>query len=516
MSWLLTLPLLVPVVTAILCYFFRRSRLGAWISVLGSGVGLIAALALFAQIRTLGVAATQIGGWPAPFGITLVADLLSAGLALVTAFLGLCVAIYALAEIDPDLEELGYHSLYQVLIFGVTGAFLTGDLFNLYVWFEVMLIASFGLLILGGRPEQIDGAVKYVTLNLISTTLFLAGIGLLYALTGTLNMADLRAAVAASDRPAAIEAVAMFFLVAFGVKAAVFPVFSWLPASYHTPAHTVSAIFAALLTKVGVYSLFRTFTLIFPGFGGFTETVLLWVAGLTMIVGALGALAQTEARRVLSFQIVSSIGFLLLGLGLNSPLAMAGAILYLIHNMLVKANLFLCAGVIERLAGSTKLARAGGLYNHAPLFSALFLIAAFSLGGFPPLSGFWGKFLLVKAGMDLQAWVITTTVLIAGLLTIFSMMRLWAMMFWTPHPDGTEPGWGDTPEKRAPMLIPIAVLGAASLVIGLVPGPFIAFSQEAAEQLLSPTAYIAEVLPPDPAEISADAPGHDDPREAVE
>lgn len=514
---LLVSPVAICFLTAAVCWLLRARP--AWLrgaSLLG-GLSLFAvALATFERVRASGPFAEAMGGWPAPFGVVLAVDMFSATLLLTTSVVALAVICFGFSEVDEHAERLGHHSMLHVMIAGVCGAFATGDLFNLYVWFEVMLIASFGLLILGGRPEQIDGAVKYVTLNLISTTLFLAGIGLLYALTGTLNMADLRAAVAASDRPAAIEAVAMFFLVAFGVKAAVFPVFSWLPASYHTPAHTVSAIFAALLTKVGVYSLFRTFTLIFPGFGGFTETVLLWVAGLTMIVGALGALAQTEARRVLSFQIVSSIGFLLLGLGLNSPLAMAGAILYLIHNMLVKANLFLCAGVIERLAGSTKLARAGGLYNHAPLFSALFLIAAFSLGGFPPLSGFWGKFLLVKAGMDLQAWVITATVLIAGLLTIFSMMRLWAMMFWTPHPDGTEPGWGDTPEKRAPMLIPIAVLGAASLVIGLVPGPFIAFSQEAAEQLLSPTAYIAEVLPPDPAEISADAPGHDDPREAVE
>lgn len=494
MSWLLTLPLVTPFVTAVLAYVFRRTTRGAWVSITGSVFALTCALILFATVQDRGVLAMQVGGWDAPFGITLVADRLSAGLVLVTTFIGLCVAVYARAEIEPDLEELGYHSLFQILLGGVTGAFLTGDIFNLYVWFEVMLIASFGLLILGGRPEQIDGAVKYVTLNLVSTILFLAGIGLLYGLTGTLNMADLRGAVATSDKPAAMGVVSMFFLVAFGMKAAVFPLFSWLPASYHTPTYVVSAIFAALLTKVGVYSMLRVFTLILPA-DDFVQSLLLWIAGLTMMIGAFGALAQTEVRRILSFQIISSIGFLLLGLGLGSPLAMAGAIFYLLHNMLVKANLFLCAGTIERLAGSTRFDRAGGLYNATPLFAGLFFVAAFSLGGFPPLSGFWGKLLLVKASMDLQAWVIAAVLLIAGLLTIFSMMRVWLAVFWTPHPDNIEPGWSGNSDVRISMLLPIGALTVATIAIGILPQPVMDFARAAAAQLLAPDAYLVEVLP---------------------
>jgi multicomponent Na+:H+ antiporter subunit D len=494
MSWYLSLPLMLPFLTAVLVFLVRNDPAGRWVSVGGSLAATVCALLLFFQVEAAGVVAGQMGGWAAPFGITLVADRLSGALVLITAITGLAVAVFATAEIDPGMERMGYHSLFQILLGGVTGAFLTGDLFNLYVWFEVMLISSFGLLILGGKPEQIDGAVKYVTLNLIATILFLAGIGMLYGLTGTLNMADLHLATVASDKAGLLPVVALLFVIAFGMKAAVFPLFFWLPAAYHTPAFTVSAIFAALLTKVGVYSLFRCFTLIFPDDGGFTDGLLLWVAALTMLVGAFGALAQNEIRKVLSFQIISSIGFLLLGLALDSALAMTGALFYLFHNILVKANLFLCAGVVDRLTGSCELDKIGGLYRCAPLFSALFLIPAFSLGGFPPLSGFWAKFLLVKASLDLEAWLIAAVVLTAGLLTIFSMMRVWAMAFWTPHPDNVEPWGRNLGAARLPMLLPIAGLGALTVLIGLVPEPVILFSESAAAQLLQPTAYVEAVL----------------------
>ncbi len=494
MSWILSLPLAIPFATAILAFLFRRGRAGRWISVAGSAALLVAAVLLTAQVLAAGVIAGQMGGWPAPFGITLVADPLAAAMVLITAVVALAVAVYALADIDAAAERAGYHALFNVLMAGVVGAFLTGDLFNLYVWFEVMLIASFGLLVLKGGREAIDGGVKYIALNLVSTILFLTGIGLLYGMTGTLNLADLATAVDAADQ-GLLTVVAMAFMVAFGVKAALFPLFFWLPASYHTPHFAVSAVFAGLLTKVGVYALIRMFTLVFEHDTGFTHTVLLWVAVLTMVVGVLGAAAQSDFRKILSFHIVSQIGYMVLGLALMTPLALMGAVFYLIHHIVVKANLFLIAGVASRIAGSTELARIGGLYATAPLLSVLFVVPAFSLAGFPPLSGFWAKFLIVKAALEVEAWIVAGAALAVGLMTIYSMTKIWAAAFWRPHPDGRAPTLGSlAPGERRALIWPIATLAAITVAIGLAPEAFVGFAETAAAQLLDPTAYVAAVL----------------------
>ncbi len=495
MSWLLTLPIIIPFATAVAAFMVKERPSGAWISVLGSLLSLCAAGALMVAVLAEGVVAAQMGQWAAPFGITLVADLLSAVMVVITAITGLATAVYALADIDAEKERLGYHALFQVLIAGVTGAFLTGDLFNLYVWFEVMLISSFGLLVLGGSREQIDGGVKYVALNLISTILFLSGTGLLYGMTGTLNLADLSLAVREVEDQGLLTVVAVMFMVAFGVKAAVFPLFFWLPAAYHTPAFSVSAVFAGLLTKVGVYALIRMFTLVFTGDTGFTHTILLWVACLTMVVGVLGAAAQSDFRKILSFHIVSQIGYMVLGLALFTPLAIVGAVFYLVHHIIVKANLFFVSGVAHRLAGSTDLGRIGGLYKSSPLLAVLFLVPAFSLAGFPPLSGFWAKYLLVKASLDIGAWLVAFVALAVGLLTIFSMTKIWGEAFWKPHPDGTEPQVMALDRATFwPLILPIAGLAALTVLIGLNPEPFLQFAERSADQLLNPTAYVTTVL----------------------
>ena len=494
MSWLLALPIAIPFLTAVATFLLRHTAAGRWLSVIGSSILLVAAIVLMNTVLQEGVVAGQMGGWAAPFGITLVADLLSAVMVLITAIVAVAVSIYALADVDAAMERLGYHALFNMLIAGVVGAFITGDLFNLYVWFEVMLIASFGLLVLGGRPEQIDGGVKYVALNLVSTILFLTGIGLLYGMTGTLNMADLAGAVDNADQQL-LTVVAVLFMIAFGVKAAVFPLFFWLPASYHTPSFSVSAVFAGLLTKVGVYALIRMFTMVFDHDIGFTHTILLWVAGFTMVVGVLGAAAQSDMRKILSFHIVSQIGYMILGLALMTPLALVGAVFYLVHHIVVKANLFLIAGVANKIAGGTELGRIGGLYKSAPFLAVLFVVPAFSLAGFPPLSGFWAKFLLVKAALDIQGWIIAGIALAVGLLTIYSMTKIWAQAFWEPHPDGVEPNLAKLSifERKA-LLTPIAGLAILTVIIGVMPEPFVQFAQASAAQLLDPTAYITAVL----------------------
>ena len=494
---ILFLPIALPFATAILAFFFRHGREGRWISLVGSLLHLAMGFLVLVAVLGDGPFAEQMGGWPAPFGITLVADTLSAVMVFVTGIVALTVSIYAVAEIDRPVERLGYHALFQVLIAGVTGAFLTGDLFNLYVWFEVMLIASFGLLVMGGGRAQLDAGIKYVVLNLISTILFLSAIGLLYGATGTLNLAELHFAVAEAD-PGTMTVVAGLFLVGFGIKAGVFPLFFWLPASYHTPSFAVSAVFAGLLTKVGVYALIRMFTLVFTHDVAFTHTVMLWVAVLTMIVGVLGAAAQTDMRRILSFHIVSQIGYMVLGLALMTPLAMAGSVFYLVHHIVVKANLFLIAGVARRIGGSTEIDHVGGLYKGAPALAFLFLIPAFSLAGFPPLSGFWAKYVLLLAALELAEWVVAFVVLAVGLMTIYSMTKIWGRAFWAPHPGGVVPRLSEMAlGERAAMLLPVAMLAALTVAIGLWPQFVMFLAETAASQLLDPWRYLAAVLGPE-------------------
>jgi len=237
------------------------------------------------------------------------------------------------------------------------------------------------------------------------------------------------------------------------------------------------------------------FTLVFNGDLTFTHTILLWVAGLTMLTGVLGAAAQNDTRKILSFHIVSQIGYMIMGLALYTPLAIAGAVFYLVHHIIVKANLFLVAGVAERLTGSTDLGRVGGLYKSAPLLGVLFLIPAFSLAGFPPLSGFWAKYVLVAAALEIEGWIIAAVALVVGLLTIYSMTKIWAEAFWKAHPEGFDPTMDRiAPQTRRWLLLPIAALASLTLVIGFFPEPFVTFAEDAAVELLDPSAYITAVL----------------------
>jgi multicomponent Na+:H+ antiporter subunit D len=451
---------------------------------------------LLADVWRNGIQVAQMGNWPAPYGITLVADLFGAIMVLLAGIIGLAAAMYSLVSIDPQREAFGYHSLYHFLLMGVCGAFLTGDLFNLYVWFEVMLVASFVLMALGGQRGQMEGAIKYVTLNLLSSALFLSALGLLYAIAGTLNMADLAvkfSSITASQSQGLATTLAMLFLVAFGIKAAVFPLFFWLPASYHTPPAAVSALFAGLLTKVGVYALIRVFTLIFVQDVGYTHTLILVIAGLTMVTGVLGAVAQNEFRRVLSFHIVSQIGYMIMGLGLFTPFALAGSVFYIAHHIIVKTNLFLVSGTVERMGRTPELKKLGGLYQSQPGLALLFLVPAMSLAGLPPLSGFFAKLSLVQAGLEIGQYTIVAVALGVGLLTLFSMIKLWNEAFWKPAPAVTGSNSEPTIDLRT-WLVPIAFLASITILIGAGAGQAFALALLAGEQLMNPALYVQAVL----------------------
>lgn len=490
---LLTLPILIPLTTAtVLLLSWRSRRAQRVVSVIGTMALFSASLWLLASVWQHGIHVSRIGNWPAPFGITLVADLLSAIMVVLAGLVGLVVVVYSLVSIDARRESFGYHWLLHILLMGVCGAFLTGDVFNLYVWFEVMLIASFVLMTLGGERAQLEGAIKYVTLNLMSSALFLAAVGILYGAAGTLNMADLARQLNTTASPGLVTTLAILFLVSFGIKAAVFPFFTWLPASYHTPPVAVSAIFAGLLTKVGVYALIRVFTLLFVQDVGYTHSLILIISGLTMVTGVLGAAAQSEVRRILSFHIVSQIGYMIMGLALLTPMALAGSVFYIIHHIIVKTNLFLISGVMQHLRGTFLLKQLGGLYQRAPVLALLFLIPASSLAGIPPLSGFWAKFVLVRAGLESEQYVIVATALVVSLLTLFSMTKIWAEAFWKPSANNDPPAAAG--RASFTWLLPIGVLAGLTVLIGLIAEPVLVLSWRAAEQLMNPAQYIEAVL----------------------
>jgi len=493
MSNVLVYPLLLPFATAALSLLLWKKPAMQWTaSLTGAMAHLVACGAVLSRVIAGGIQVLYVGNWPAPFGITLVADHLSALMLMVTGILGTATAIYARGEIRTSLSSGAFQSLFHVLIGGLSGAFLTGDMFNLYVWFEVMLMASFGLLIWGQQRAQFSGAVRYVVINLLATLLFLLGLALLYGATGTLNMAHLHQKMAAHGSDGLMTAIAFIFMAAFGIKAGMFPLFFWLPAAYHTPTIAVSGLFAGMLTKVGVYAMIRVFTLVFHQDIGITHAVLLVVACMTMLTGVLGAAVQNEFRRILSFHIISQVGYMLLGLALWTPLALAGAVFYLVHHMIVKANLFLISGLCRDMNGTLDLDRMGGIYGHKPLIAALFLIPAFSLAGFPPLSGFWAKLLLIQSSLQIEHYVVAAIALAVGLMTIFSMVKIWIKVFWKNLPEdgrripqGSISGW-----KWAPVL----VLGLITIAIGIGAEPVFRLANTAAQELMAPEHYVNAVL----------------------
>jgi multicomponent Na+:H+ antiporter subunit D len=509
---LLALPILVPLLTACIC-FLLGSRTGPQrtVALIGAGGLLASAATLFTQVVTGGPFALHIGGWQAPLGITLVADHLAVLLVLVAAVMHAAATVFALGDIDEARRRRGYFAFLNIMLMGVCGAFLTGDLFNLYVWFEVMLIGSFVLLVLGGGRAQLRAGVIYVALSLLSSALFLGAIGIIYGIAHTLNMADLSVhlAVAAESDPWLVTAVSVLLVVAFGIKAAVFPLHFWLPDSYDAPPPAVTAIFAALLTKTGVYALLRVFTLVIPGHD-YIFGVLAIIAGLTMVVGVLGAVSQAHVRRILNVHIVSQIGYMIMGVALltaddpaTRTLAVAATIFYLVHNMIVKTNLLLLGGVVRGLTGEERLARLGGLLNRTPLIAILFLVSALSLAGLPPSSGFWAKLGIIRAGFEAEAYLLTGVAIAVGLLTLFSMLKIWTEVFWKPEPADDDVPAGPTapPGRRLAMLAPPVVLTALAVAIGLYPQPLLVTARTAAEQLLDRPAYVAllgiDAAPPD-------------------
>ncbi|MDN5790871.1 MAG: Na+/H+ antiporter subunit D [Micrococcales bacterium] len=542
-SWipnLVPFPVLLPLLGAALTLAFRRSpHLQRAISISAlTGVVAVAAL-LVVEADSHGPQVLWVGAWREPLGIALVADRLSSLMLLVSSIVTLLVLIFAIgqgqANDDDETPVSIFHPTYLVLTAGVANAFLAGDLFNLFVGFEILLFASYVLITLGGTVLRIRSGTTYVVVSLLSSSLFLVAIAGVYAATGTVNLAQLSIRLAGIN-PAVALVLQLTLLTVFCIKAAVFPMSAWLPDSYPTAPAPVTAVFAGLLTKIGVYAIIRMQTLLFPQSP--LQTLLLSAALLTMIIGILGAVSQTGLKRILSFTLVSHIGYMLFGIALATTHGMAGAIFYVVHHITVQTALFLISGLVERFAGTTSLDRLGGLAAAAPVLSILFFVAAMNLSGIPPMSGFLAKIGLLQAGVEVGtplAWVLVVAAIVTSLLTLYALAKVWSQAFWRSQgearaaaiatarvDDEDDDAYdfeltleaemeaaqqaalvGGTPVAVATRQRPLsrmmkgatAAMTATGLVIMLAAGPLFAFTQRAANDLMARDPYVTSVLP---------------------
>ncbi|MFZ7088677.1 Na+/H+ antiporter subunit D [Curtobacterium sp. RRHDQ10] len=552
MTVLVPLLVLLPLLGAAVALGLVRHR-GVQRVVTVSVLALVVVIAavLLVVVDRDGTLVMQVGGWAAPYGISLVVDRLSALLLLVSAAVLLAVLLYSvgqgLADDDADAPVTIYYPTYLVLAAGVLNSFIAGDLFNLYVGFEMLLVASFVLITVGGSATRVRAGTTYIITSLVSSAIFLTAIGLVYGATGTVNLAQISQRVA--ELPLGTQLLLhSMLLIGFGIKAAVFPLAFWLPDSYPTAPAPVTAVFAGLLTKVGVYAIIRLETVVFPS--DTLNPVLMVVAALTMFVGVLGAVSQTDVKRLLSFTLVSHIGYMIMGIGLGTVAGTAAAVFYTVHHILVQTTLFLASGLIERTGGSTSTRRLAGLLKASPLLGFLYFIPALNLGGIPPFSGFIGKVALFRAAAE-QGGVLASVLIGVGsltsLLTLYALMRVWDAAFWrprrsalpsAPHADlvpdtaafaaergGADSGRASSPESvgdvgatsvatataatttaseglaapehvRLPrMLVGVTVtMVGATLALTVFAGPLMGYATRAAEGLESPVAYVTAVL----------------------
>lgn len=496
---LIILPVLLQFSLAIILLFFWKNIFAQKIiSIAGSIVSIIVAMQLFSQVYDKDILIMQAGNWKAPFGISFVADTFSTTMVLLASLSSTAVAVFSTVTIKKARMKFGYFPSFHFLVMGLNGAFLTGDIFNLYVWFEVIIISSFVFITLGGKKSQIEGAVKYFTLNFLASMIFLTAIAVLYGLAGSLNMANLSGKIQNISNQGLVQVTAILFLVGFGIKSAIFPLYFWLPDSYHTPQAAISSIFAGLLTKVGIYALLRVFSLIFIP-DDFMKSLIVFLAGLTLISGGLGALVQTNMRKMFSYLIVCHIGYMIGGLGMFTTAALSGTIFYLIHDIIIKTNLFLVGGVVYKINGELNMKRLGGIYAKYPLLSLLIAIPLFSLIGVPPLSGFWPKINLFQESFTTSNYFFLAALILGSILTLFVISKFWSEAFWKKLENPVRRPFiryfDEMPKaQRILLIIPIIFLSLITLYIGLGAENIFRLSNHIASELMDTSAYVNAVL----------------------
>ncbi|SFF49860.1 multicomponent Na+:H+ antiporter subunit D [Paenibacillus algorifonticola] len=492
MNNLLILPLLIPLCTAAILIFLKNNvSMQKWLSVISMLATTISAAILLCQVRTDGIQTLYMGGWLPPYGIVFVADMLSALLVLTTMVVGFFCLLYSFGTVGEQRERYYYYPFFQFLLVGVNGSFLTGDLFNLFVCFEVMLISSYALIVLGGTKRQLRETLKYMLINILSSTLFVAAVAYLYGVVGTLNMADLSIRVTEMGQDGILNVIALLFMIVFSLKAGLF-LFYWLPGSYSVPPAAVSALFGALLTKVGIYALLRTFTLIFYHEPGVTHSWMAWMAAGTMILGALGAVAYSDVQKILNYNVILSVGFIVFGLAVASDDSVNGVVFYLLHDMIAKALLFILAGFIVQATGTSQLKDMGGMIKRHPAIGWMFFITALSVAGIPPLSGFTGKLLIIQGGLKEQYFWLTAISLASSFIVLYSLVRLFMKAFWGEEQlqSNQNPQWKVSRGK----LVSSAALCIIMIMMGLGSEWIYGFVSEAGNTLMNPHYYIEAVL----------------------
>jgi multicomponent Na+:H+ antiporter subunit D len=493
MTNLIILPILIPLFTGVILIFLNKritaQRVFASISSIGT---IIAAWLIVQKVRTDGIQSLNVSSWDAPFGITLVSDMLSALLVLTTSLLAFVCLIYSFKSIGEERERYYFYAVFNFLLVGVNGAFTTGDIFNLFVFFEVMLMSSYVLLVLGGTKIQLRESIKYLLVNVISSALFVIAVAYLYSVVGTLNMAHISTRIneiSVNGMPGILTVIAVLFLIVFGLKGAIFPLYFWMPGSYYAPPAPVLALFGALLTKVGVYSITRTYTLFFyhdmDTFG-----LLSILAILSIVLGVIGAIAYWDIKNIIIYNIIVAVGVILYGISLLNTASITGAVYYLIHDMLIKAALFLLIGIIISITGTSNLRNISGLINRYPGLGWTFFIAALALAGIPPLSGFVGKLLIVQGGFEGESFMGAFITLMSSLLVLFSVMKIFVNGFWGK--DRTYRGEEKAPVKR--LLIAPVILVVTSALYGIGSESILPYITQAADTLLDPNIYINAVL----------------------
>ncbi|MUV39558.1 putative antiporter subunit mnhD2 [Lentibacillus sp. JNUCC-1] len=490
MSNLAVLPIILPLLSGIIVAFFSKKvmlsrTLAAAFTLVNASVAAYLAWVVF----TDGSVVLETGGWVAPYGIVIVADPLSAILVLTTNIVALACVFYAPYALTVKKEKHFFYAFYFFLISGVSGAFLTGDLFNLFVFFEVLLMASYALIVLGGDKVQLRESIKYVLINLFSSILFVTAIAFLYGIVGTVNMAQIAERVGEVEQSGALTTIAILLLFVFATKAALFPLYYWLPKSYIVPNPVVSALFGALLTKVGIYSILRVFSLIFIHKLELTHELFIWIAALSMIFGVIGALSTNNIKLIIAYNIIPAIGFIMMGIGVFNDSSMSGSVYYLVHDMIIKTALFLIAGAVAYVAGTSDLKKMGGLLHHYPVLGWLLFLSAFVLAGIPPFSGFIGKLLLLEGAVAKDEIIIVIIALITSLLILYSIIKIFINGFW-----GEKKPLEGEKKSTAGFVVPITFLLAFSVFLGVGAEYVYPSIESISTYLLNPDLYIDSVL----------------------
>jgi multicomponent Na+:H+ antiporter subunit D len=490
MNNLLIMPVIIPLIVGmVLIIFHKNIILQRALSLFALFLSGFIAFVMMNQVREKGIQTLQLGGWEAPFGISFVGDMFSVLLVLTTCIVSSCCLIFAFRSIGEKNDKLYFYPLFLFLIVGVNGSFLTGDLFNLYVFFEVFLLASYVLITLGGGKKQLRESLKYVFINIVSSAFFLIGVAYLYSITGTLNLAHLSFRIAEAGQDGLITTIALLFLIVFSLKAGLL-LFFWLPGSYSVPPTAIAAIFAALLTKVGIYSIFRMFTLVFYHEPQITHLMIGILAAVTMLLGAAGATGYMDVRKILTYNVVISVGFIVAGLVTMTEAGITGSIYYLIHDMIIKALVFLIGGTIILITGTSDLREMSGLIRRHPQLGWIFFIGTLSMVGIPPLSGFLGKVFITQGTFETGYYWLGGIGLLASIFILLSMIKLFMNAFWG------ETILSEDEEKGSirGLLFPIALLLVVSLALGIGAEGIQAYIAQATEQLLNPSLYIEAVL----------------------